>query len=149
MFAIWPTPRKGYGAPALFEVQKEIRKRCRDSQPQIALVGHSTDSAGFSLRLAKWMMTPHQHLQDMGILYLGLGLPHERFLAPYFWKYPSIAYLDFEHNQRSCLRMLKSSTHDMVMFIDDGDSENVALVTMDHIMHLREKCLSSGVDIDI
>ena len=120
VFSIWPAPRKGYDAVALFNIQQDIRRRCRDSNPPIALIGHSTDSAGFSLSLSKWMMTPQPELINEGVQYLGLGIRQEQFLAPYLWKFPSIMYTDFEHNQRSCLRNVKYQTRDLIMFREEG-----------------------------
>ena len=139
VFCIWPPKSKGYNAGALFEVHREIRRRCASQSPPIGLLGHSTDSAGFSHSLAKWQMTPQPHLIDQGILYLGLGLPEEKYMAPYFWSYPSIMYLDYEHNQRSCLRMLKYPTLDMSM----GPSISV---TMDHVIQLRRTCIEKKID---
>ena len=147
-FSIWPTPRKGYDAVALFNIQQDIRRRCRDSQPPIALIGHSTDSAGFSLSLAKWVMTPQQCLVDRGIVYLGLGIRQEQYLAPYFWSYPTIMYLDFDHNQRSCLRNLKYPTRDLTMFRDKSGSGSV-IVSITHLIQLRITCAQRQISTNL
>ena len=68
VYCIWPTPRKGYNASALFEIQRELRRKCQDHNPRIALIGHSTDSAGFSRSLAKQIMTPQKTLIEYGII---------------------------------------------------------------------------------
>ena len=137
VFAIWPTPRKGFTAKALFNIQQHIRKLCRDSSPPIELIGHSTDSAGFSLSLSKWVMTPQPELVQICVKYLGLGIRHERFLSPYFWKLPTIMYTDFEHNQRSCLRNLKYQTRELTIYKEDSGS---LAVTIDHLTQLRRIC---------
>ena len=54
---MWPNPSKGYGAQVLSEVQHEIRMRCAAQKPPVSLIGHSTDSAGFSLQYAVNIMT--------------------------------------------------------------------------------------------
>ena len=142
IFCIWPVPSKGYNAQALFEVQRKIRNLCSEQKPPICLIGHSTDSAGFSHSLAKWIMTPQQQLISSNIEYLGLGIEEEKYMAPYFWQYPTIMYLDFEHNQRSCLRMLKYSTLDMLM----ADSNPV---TINHVMQLREICITKNIEFGL
>ena len=139
---IWPTPRRGYTSQMLFKVHQEIRKLCKASDPPIALIGHSTDSAAFSRSLAKAVMTPREEFISQGVLYLALGIPEEQYMAPYFWKYPSIMYLDFEHNQRSCLRILKYDTHDLVFYCDE---QNTVTASTDHLIHLREICKDSAI----
>ncbi|CAH3166934.1 unnamed protein product, partial [Porites evermanni] len=70
----------------------------------------STDSAGFSLSALVTLMTPTEATVKEGIMYLGLCIPDERFVAPYFWSLPSIAYSDFDHLRRTLLRNLKYDT---------------------------------------
>jgi len=50
----------------------------------LKLVGFSTDSAGHQLSADVTLMTPIEENVEAGIPYLGLGVPGERFLAPYF-----------------------------------------------------------------
>lgn len=68
------------------------------------LVGYSTDSAGFSLSAAIHLMSPSHEEINEGVIYLGLGLDDECYLAPYYWYLPSIAYLDYDHQQRLFLK---------------------------------------------
>ena len=142
VFFIWPTPQKGYNATTLFQIQKEIRHQCKNSNPPIALIGHSTDSASFSRSLAKTVMTPREDWLSMGIKYLGLGLPDEQYLAPYFWEYPTIMFLDYEHNQRSCLRILKYTTLDLTLF---KDSDTMVTASIEHLNHLRVICKDKNI----
>ena len=142
VICIWPTPRKGYTSEMLFKVQQKIRKLCMTSDPPIALIGHSTDSAAFSRSLAKAVMTPRKEFISQGVLYLALGIPEEQFMAPYFWRYPTIMYLDFEHNQRSCLRVLKYETHDLVLYCDE---QNTVTASIEHLNHLREICKDNAI----
>ena len=144
VFCIWPAPSKGYTATVLFNIQRDIRRRCCDHRPPIALIGHSTDSAGFSHSLAKQVMKPQQIFIEKGIHYLGLNIKEEKYMAPYFWRFPSIMYLDFEHNQRSCLRMLKYQTLDIVMYACTTPQCTIS-VTINHLMQLREKCVKENI----
>ena len=64
-------------------------------------------------------------------------------MAPYFWKYPSIMYLDYEHNQRSSLRQLKYDTRDLTLFCED---EHKIVATAVHLQQLRQTCNSMGVN---
>ena len=90
-------------------------------------------------------MTPHPEFVDAGVLYLGLGMEEERYLAPYFWKFPSIMFLDFEHNQRSAMRQLKYDTLDITMHKD----KYTINVTMDHLANLRSECEKKNVSCEL
>ena len=142
VICIWPTPRKGYTSEMLFKVHQQIRYLCMTSDPPIALIGHSTDSAAFSRSLAKAVMTPREEFISQGVLYLGIGIQEEQYMAPYFWKYPSIMYLDFEHNQRSCLRVLKYDTHELLLY---SDEQNTVTASIEHLNHLREICKDNAI----
>ena len=142
VFCLWPTPTAGYTAECLYKVQSETRRSCRDNIPEIALLEHVADCAGFSHSLAKKLMTTSQENIEKGILYLGLGVPQEKYRAPFFWKFPTIMFTDFEHNQRSALRMLKYSTLDLTLFSLD---EVTIIATADHLEELRRKCLKKNI----
>ena len=73
----------------------------------INLIGYSTDSASFSLAAAIQLMTQTEEETMEGIQYLALGIDEEEFVAPYYWHLPSIAYLEYEHEQRLFLKNLK------------------------------------------
>ena len=51
------------------------------------LVGHSTDSAGFSLSALVTLMTPKKATVNDGVIYLGLCIPDEKFVGPYSGPY--------------------------------------------------------------
>lgn len=59
------------------------------------------------------MMTPNLENIKNGVLYLGLGLEEEMFLAPYYWFLPAICYLDYDHEQRLFLKNLKYETREL------------------------------------
>lgn len=86
---MWPTPNKGYGCRHLLKIWEKVREDCATREKPLKLVGHSTDSAGFSLSALVTLMTPTEATVKEGIMYLGLCIPDERFVAPYFWSLPS------------------------------------------------------------
>ena len=104
IYMMWPTPNKGYGGRHLLKIWEKVREDCATREKPLKLVGHSTDSAGFSLSALVTLMTPTEATVKEGIMYLGLCIPDERFVAPYFWSLPSIAYSDFDHLRTTLLR---------------------------------------------
>ena len=138
---MWPTPNKGYGGRHLLKIWEKVREDCATREKPFKLVGHSTDSAGFSLSALVTLMTPTEATVKEGIMYLGLCIPDERFVAPYFWSLPSIAYSDFDHLRRTLLRNLKYDTRDLTMY-KDGNGTMVA--TINHLHELMEICLQQG-----
>ena len=62
----------------------EVRRLCMQSSPPITLIGHSTDSAAFPRSLKKEVMTPREGFISEGTLYLGLDIPDDQYMAPYF-----------------------------------------------------------------
>ena len=111
---------------------------------KVSLVGHSTDSAGFSLSASVQLMTPTESTVAEGIYYLGLGIPDERFVAPYFWRLPSISYGDYDHLRRTFLRVLKYDTRDLTFF---KDSCGTVVATISHLQELMCICKESGQNV--
>jgi hypothetical protein len=109
----------------------------------LKLIGFSTDSAGHQLSAAATLMTPTLDNVEAGIPYLGLGVPGERFLAPYFSEFPSIAYLDYLHERRLFLKNLKYTTRDLILGEDGGNS---SFATIEHLKELKKTCGVNGVD---
>ena len=111
--AMWPSPDPAYKAQHLLQYWEALRQACYyDSSGNlrkipINLIGYSTDSAGFSLASAIQLMTPTEEEIEEGIQYLALGIDEEEFASPYYWHLPSIAYLDYDHEQRLFLKNLK------------------------------------------
>lgn len=108
---MWPTPNSGYGGYQLLKIWRKVIQHWAANN--VNLVGHSVDSAGFSLSASVQLMTPTEFAVAEGINYLGLDVPDEKFVAPYFWKLPSIAYGDYDHLRRTFLRVLKYSTRNL------------------------------------
>ena len=125
----------------LYRVQQELRL-CAKASPTIALIGHSTDLASYSHALAKAMMTPRDEFLEKGVQYLGLGLAEEKYMAPYLWKFPSIMFLDYEHNQRSSMRILKYTNLDLTLYADD---ELTIGATVGHLKQLRQLCQQKNI----
>lgn len=78
------------------------------------------------------------------MLYLGLGLEEEMFLAPYYWFLPAICYLDYDHEQRLFLKNLKYETRELTFWKDEGSSSRMA--TIQHLKDLRQGCQEKGLD---
>ena len=94
----------------------------------INLIGYSTDSAGFSLAAAIQLMTPTEEEIKEGVQYLALGIYDEEFASPYYWHLPSIAYLDYDHEQRLFLKNLKYDTHELTFWEDKHRSSRVSTI---------------------
>jgi len=105
------------------------------------LMGFSTDSAGFSLAASLISMTPSDSQVEAGIYFLRLGLDDEMFAAPYYFKLPFIAYLDYEHERRLFAKCLKYPTLDLTFW----KGSTLCIATIDHLKALREKCKEEGV----
>lgn len=82
VYLMWPTPNKGYSGPHILKIWSKVREVCAANN--VNLIGHSVDSAGFSLSALAQLMTPTKSAVAEGIKYLGLGVPEEKFLSPYF-----------------------------------------------------------------
>ena len=147
--AMWPVPSHGMTAKCLLKIWAKIRYMCyytKDNQKRsnpIRLMGHSTDAAGFSLSAAILLMTPNAaHLKNK-VKFLNLGVPGERFVAPYYWNLcPTIAYLDWDHAQRCLLRCLKYPTRQLTMFKSRDGSK---LATINHLKQLKSMLDKSSV----
>jgi len=147
---MWPCPDRGYKAKHLLKYWEALRKACYyDSSGAVRkiplnLIGYSTDSAGFSLAAAIQLMTPTEEEIKEGVLYLGLGIEEEEFVSPYYWYLPSIAYLDYDHEQRLFLKNLKYETRDLTLWEDDG--KITILATIKHLEDLKHRCRDLGLD---
>ena len=88
IYCIWPTPEKGYNACHLLKYWKHLRRLCFYAESgdvreiPINLLTYSIDSAGFSLSAAKKLMKPSKQEVEDGVVFLGLGVDGERYLAP-------------------------------------------------------------------
>jgi len=147
---MWPNPDRGYQAKHLLEYWAALRRACYYDQSRdirktpINLIGYSTDSAGFSLAAAIQLMTPTEEEIKEGIQYLALGIDDEEFASPYYWHLPSIAYLDYDHEQRLFLKNLKYETRELTFWEDDRKSTRIA--TIRHLQDLKHKCQELGLD---
>ena len=146
IFCIWPTPNKGYRAVHLLSVWSKIRKKAMSQCPPIKLIGHSTDSAGFSLLAGITQMTPSKEMVEEGIMFLGLDISEEKYHAPLFWQYPSISFMDMEHCQRSAMRNLKYGTLDLVFYKSETEIYQASVA---HITHLRKLCTDKEIEMSL
>ena len=73
VYLMWPTPNKGYSGTHLLKIWSKARQVCAANN--VNLIGHSVDSAGFSLSASVQLMTPTESAVAEGINYLGLGVP--------------------------------------------------------------------------
>ena len=150
IYCLWPTVDKGYKANHLLKYWETLRKLCyfTDSgdvqENPINLLTYSTDSAGFSLSAANKLMTPTKEEVEDGVIFLGLGIEGERYLAPYYWHLPSIACLDYDHEQRLFLKNLKYETRELTFWEDNGKITRLA--TINHLQDLKYRCQELGLD---
>ena len=141
IYMMWPTPNNGYGGRHLLRIWEKVRRDCANRENPLKLVGHSTDSAGFSLSAFVTLMTPTKETVANGIFYLGLCIPDERYIAPYFWTLPSISYPDYDHLRRTLLRNLKYETYELTMY---KDTDGALVATINHLHELMEICTKQG-----
>ena len=139
VYLMWPTPNKGYSGPHLLKIWSKVREVCAANN--VNLIGHSVDSAGFSLSASVQLMTPTKSAVAEGIKNLGLGVPEEKFLSPYFWKLPAIAYGDYDHLRRTFLRVLKYDTRNLTFH---KDSRGSVVATISHLRELMRVCSQIG-----
>jgi len=78
IYMMWPTPNKGYSGRHLLKIWEKVWQDCATRQP-LPLLGHSTDSAGFSLSALVTLMTPTKATVNDGVIYLGFCIPDEKF----------------------------------------------------------------------
>ena len=150
IYCLWPTIDKGYRASHLLRYWEELRNLCYYTesgnvrQVPINLLTYSTDSAGFSLSAAHKLMKPTKQEVEDGVVFLGLGVEGERFVAPYYWHLPAIACLDYDHEQRLFLKNLKYKTRELT-FWEEG-RRTIRLATIQHIRDLKNRCQNLGLD---
>ena len=147
---MWPSPDRGYTAKHLLKYWENLRRVCYYDgngavrKTPLNLIGYSTDSAGFSLGAAVQLMTPTKEEIQAGVRYLGLGIDEEMFASPYYWQLPSIAYLDYDHEQRLFLKNLKYETRDLTFFEEQGKTTRLASIR--HLQDLKHRCQFLGLD---
>ena len=147
---MWPTQDKGYKAVHLLKYWEALRKVCYydDSgavgKIPLNLIGYSADSAGFSLSAVIHLMTPSLEEINKGVVYLGLRIDDECYLAPYYWFLPAIAFLDYDHEQRLFLKNLKYETRELTFWEDKGHAPRPA--TIKHLKDLKHRCQVLGLD---
>lgn len=78
------------------------------------------------------------------MIFLGLGVEGERYLAPYYWQLPSIACLDYDHEQRLFLKNLKYETRDLTFWKENG--KILRLATINRLQDLKYRCQNLGLD---
>ena len=144
VYMMWPTPHSGYRGTHLLKIWDKVRRECAMKEKPLQLIGHSVDSAGFSLSASITLMTPIPESISAGVYYLALGIPGEKYMAPYFWKLPSIAYGDYDHLRRTFLRILKYQTRELT-FYKGKDGSTIA--TINHLCQLREACSKRGENV--
>jgi len=134
----------------LLKYWEKLRRQCYYTatgeirENPIGLLTYSTDSAGFSLSAAnKLMRATKEEVQD-GVVFLGLGVEGERYLAPYYWSLPSIDCLDYDHEGRLFLKNLKYETRELTFWEENGKVTRLA--TIDHLHDLKHRCQNLGLD---
>ena len=149
IYAVWPTPNKGYNSASMLKIWDKIRYNCFMDESgclrekPVMLMGHSTDSAAFQLAAANTLMMPTSLMFEEGVIYITLGIGESVYAAPYLSPLPSIAYLDYDHEMRLLLKCLKYPTLELTMW--QGDSP--VLISIEHLKELQQICLTDGHDM--
>ena len=150
IYCLWPPVDKGYTASHLMKYWEKLRRQCYYTvtgevrENPISLLTYSTDSAGFSLSAANKLMRPTKEEVQDGVVFLGLGVEGERYLAPYYWSFPSIACLDYDHEGRLFLKNLKYETRELTFWEEYGKVTRLATIVDLH--DLKHRCQNLGLD---
>ena len=148
-YCIWPTPNSGYKSKHLLKFLEKLRWLCfykENGSPReipLALLGFSTDSAGFSLHASVTSMTPTERHVKEGVFFLRLGVPEERFAAPYYSNLPFISFLDWDHERRLFAKCLKYETLDLTL--RKGTKGKCSWITIQHLKQLKDVCEKKGI----
>ena len=148
-YCIWPTPNSGYKSKHLLKFLERLRWLCfykENGSPRkipLALLGFSTDSAGFSLHASVTSMTPTELHVKEGVFFLRLGIPEERFAAPYYSNLPFISFLDWDHERRLFAKCLKYETLDLTLW--KGTKGKSSWITIQHLKQLKDVCEKKGI----
>ena len=146
---MWPTPNSGYKATHLLKFLEKLRwlsfynQNGSPRRKPLALIGFSTDSAGFSLHASVISMTPTERHVKEGVFFLRLGIQEERFVAPYYSSLPFISFLDWDHERRLFAKCLKYETLDMTLWREKKGP--CSWISIQHLKHLKDICEKRGV----
>ena len=146
---MWPTPNSGYKATHLLKFLEKLRwlsfynQNGSPRRKPLALIGFSTDSAGFSLHASVISMTPTERHVKEGVFFLRLGIQEERFVAPYYSSLPFISFLDWDHERRLFAKCLKYETLDMTLWREKKGP--CSWISIQHLKHLKDICENRGV----
>ena len=119
VYLMCPTPNKSYSGTHLLKIWSKAREVCAANN--VNLIGRL--SRFFSLSIGAAHDTDRSAVAE-GINYLGLGVPDKKFLSPYFWRLPAIAYGDYDHLRRTFLRVLNYDTRNLILYKDSCCSHN-------------------------
>ena len=146
---MWPTPNSGYKAMHLLKYLEKLRwlsfynENGTPRQTLLSLLGFSTDSAGFSLHASVISMTPKEKHVKEGVFFLRLGVPEERFAAPYYSDLPFISFLDWDHERRLFAKCLKYETLDLTL--RKGKKGSCSWMSIQHLKQLKDICEKGGI----
>ena len=83
----------------IYSIMLEVEKKA--IQHNLSLTGNCTDSASNALNALLMLATPTKYLvEEFDVTYLGLSRPDYFLFAPFCSRYPSIAYLCWDHLER-------------------------------------------------
>ena len=89
-------------------------------------------------------MTPTEEEIQESVLFPGLSLDEEMLALPYYWYLPSVAYLDYDHEQRLFLENLKCETRALTFGEEQGKTTCSAMIR--HLQDLKHCCQVLGLD---
>lgn len=83
----------------IYSIMLEVEKKA--IQHNLSLTGHCTDSTSNALNALLMLAMPTKYLvEEFDVTYLGLSRPDYFLFAPFCSRYPSIAYLCWDHLER-------------------------------------------------
>ena len=138
---IWPTPNKGFNGQHLLKIWEKVRRDCAERENPLMLIGHSTDSAGFSLSALVTLMSPTQSTVANGIFFIWDSIFLMRNMLHPTSGHFQVLHSDYDHLRRTLLRNLKYETYDVTMY---KDSTGSMVATINHLHELMEICIKQG-----
>lgn len=113
-------------------------------QTPFNLIAYSTDSARLSLGDAISLWHRPKKRSRKACFFLASVLMKRMLALSYYWYLPSIAYLNYDHEQTLFLKNLKCETHALTFGEQQGKTTCSAMIR--HLQDLKQCCQVLGLD---